>query len=119
MVQSPDDPAPLRCWESDRFPRETPAEGTWWIGRPDAADPAVLHRVGGRIPAGIRRGRGADTRIVVDELGRVQPVRGFVPYLRAEHMADVVDRPGSVLSVPMRPGRMDLDKQFDPFTGEH
>ncbi|MGI5241681.1 hypothetical protein [Dactylosporangium sp. CA-139066] len=116
-IQSPDSPAPLRCWESTRFPRDTPADGTWWIGRRDADNPELLHRVGGAVPAGIQHGRGADTRLVVDERGRVRAVRGFVPYLQARHMADVVDRPGSVLSVPMKPGSMDLDKQFDPFTG--
>ncbi|MEU0560263.1 hypothetical protein [Dactylosporangium sp. NPDC006015] len=119
FVVSPDDPTPLSCWISVRFPREVPTDGTWWIGRRDPDDSTVLHRVGAPFRASIRHGRGADTRIVVDETGRVQPVQGFVPYLPASSMADVIANPGRVLTVAMRPGNIDLDERFDPFNGSH
>ncbi|MET7424254.1 hypothetical protein [Dactylosporangium sp. NPDC005555] len=118
-VVSPGEQTALSCWVSVRFPREVPTDGTWWIGRRDPDDPTVLHRVGTPFRAAIRHGRGADTRIVVDETGRVQPVRGFVPYLPARSMADVIANPGRVLSVPMEPGKIDLDERFDPFNGSH
>ncbi|MEV4512679.1 hypothetical protein AB0K00_27375 [Dactylosporangium sp. NPDC049525] len=117
-VVSPGEPA-LRCWVSRRFPRDVPNDGTWWIGRRDTEDPTVMHKVGTPFPAVIRHGRGADVRLVVDETGRVRPVLGFVPYLPAQSMTEVITHPGRVLSLPMHPGRIDLNGRFDPFNGSH
>ncbi|BEL04026.1 hypothetical protein Q0Z83_022170 [Actinoplanes sichuanensis] len=108
----------LACWISARLPRRAPRDGLWWVYRQDPDDRELMRKVGTPIPA-IRHGRGADTRIVVDAYGRVSAVSGYVPYVAATSMADVLENPGSVLKVPMEAGKIDMDRRFDPFNGSH
>ncbi|WP_406397227.1 hypothetical protein OH805_00195 [Streptomyces sp. NBC_00879] len=69
----------------------------------------------GRLPApGL-----ADHWATLDAHGRLRVHRGAVPYLPAETLREVEQRPGRVLRRPMSSGLTESNEYWDPSTGRH
>ncbi|WP_031160884.1 hypothetical protein [Streptomyces durhamensis] len=83
----------------------------FYLVREGTGEPEVL----GRLPApGL-----ADHWATLDAHGRLRVHRGAVPYLPAETLREVEQRPGRVLRRPMSSGLTEFNEYWDPSTGRH
>ncbi|GIH25916.1 hypothetical protein Aph01nite_42260 [Acrocarpospora phusangensis] len=101
------------------LPKDVPADGVWSFYYRRPGGPADITQIGKDLPAPDAGRLGPDHVAVLDERGRLTVLRAYVPYERAATMAEVVERPGAVLSVPMVPGDSDVDDRLNPFNGMH